>query len=787
MIALMLLCALFCSFFVVTGTAGKAEAATPSDFSAGNIIADSVMYDGLALSSQDIQSFLNSKVPRCTLGDAGKPPGGIYNIPGGGQVVLASNCLKDYSETVPNLAGDSYCSPISGGTLSAAEIIYRVGVSCNVSQKALLVLLEKEQSLITHTFPSLSRYLSATGFNCPDTAPCTVASAGFFRQVYSAARQFQVYGTGIFNWYPVGAFSNIRFHPNAACGSSSVFIQNRATAALYYYTPYQPNAAAMAEQNLYGTGDSCSAYGNRNFWRIFTDWFGSTQTPSTFSSGVFARDTSGNLWIYPGTGKANWHSPIRVGTGWQGFSSIVATGDISGDGNRDVLGLDSSGTIWLYPSNGLSGWNSRVQLATGISALSSLIAPGDFDANGVPDFILRDQNGDLWLYAGLGHGKIAPAKKIGNGWSGFTAVFGAGDMNSDGLVDLVGRSADGLLWLYPSAGGGFWKAPIQIGWGWQGMTSISGPGDFDGDGIADVMGRHSNGGLYLYSGNGIAGFKSGKQIGVGWQVMDTIVGVGNPAQGPFVDPAGAGDLNADGGRDVLAVNTSQELWLYPGNKSGAWGVPKKLANNWSAGEGMTSVGDFNEDTLRDFMVKDSSGNLNMFSIDSSGNVSNFTNVGSGWNSMNLIVGVGDMSGDGHSDLLARDTTGGLWIYPGNGQGGWLTRQQIGWGWQGMTSIFYAGDFSGDGLPDVMATNSSGQLWVYPSNGASGWGNPTQVGWGWQGYSFLMSPGDFNGDKKPDVLTRDPNGTLRIYAGNGRNGWISQTPIGVGWNTITWLG
>jgi hypothetical protein len=27
----------------------------------------------------------------------------------------------------------------------------------------------------------------------------------------------------------------------------------------------------------YGTGDGCGAYGNRNFWAMFTDWFGSTQ------------------------------------------------------------------------------------------------------------------------------------------------------------------------------------------------------------------------------------------------------------------------------------------------------------------------------------------------------------------------------------------------------------------------------------------------------------------------------------------------------------------------------
>src|SRR5690606_20979087 len=49
--------------------------------------------------------------------------------------------------------------------------------------------------------------------------------------------------------------------------------KNEATAALYNYTPYTPNAAALA--NLYTTGDSCSSYGNRNFWAFYTDWFGS--------------------------------------------------------------------------------------------------------------------------------------------------------------------------------------------------------------------------------------------------------------------------------------------------------------------------------------------------------------------------------------------------------------------------------------------------------------------------------------------------------------------------------
>ena len=57
--------------------------------------------------------------------------------------------------------------------------------------------------------------------------------------------------------------------------SSPVYIQNQATANLYYYTPYQPNAAAIRAG--YGEGDGCSSYGNRNFFQYFTDWFGATQ------------------------------------------------------------------------------------------------------------------------------------------------------------------------------------------------------------------------------------------------------------------------------------------------------------------------------------------------------------------------------------------------------------------------------------------------------------------------------------------------------------------------------
>ena len=231
------------------------QAVTASDWSPGYIISDSNFYNSEAMSAQEIQNFLNTKVATCR----------------------NSNCLKEFRQTTASTTlSYGTCSPYQGAeNESAAQIIFKVQKACGISAKALLVILQKEQGLITSSGPSDTAMRSAIGNACPDTGPCDPAYSGFFMQLYSGARQLALYGNpdSIFTWIRVGANNEIRFHPDVDCGTSTVFIRNRATAALYYYTPYQPNAAALA--NMTSTGDGCSAYGNRNFWRFFNDWFGS--------------------------------------------------------------------------------------------------------------------------------------------------------------------------------------------------------------------------------------------------------------------------------------------------------------------------------------------------------------------------------------------------------------------------------------------------------------------------------------------------------------------------------
>ena len=238
-------------------------------FDAGNIISDAVFTDKNTMTEAQIQAFFNSKVSRCLGGtdENGKP------------IV----CLKDFTITSVNRPADAYCSGYTGApNESAARIIYRVAQSCNINPQVLIVMLQKEQGLITHTWPSAWRFNIALGQGCPDTAACDPNYIGFFHQIYGAARQMQIYMEGKwFQWYAPGKTWNILYNPNTSCGRGPVYVANKATSALYYYTPYQPNAAALNAG--YGTGDACSAYGNRNFYNYFTDWFGSTQVSSSLA------------------------------------------------------------------------------------------------------------------------------------------------------------------------------------------------------------------------------------------------------------------------------------------------------------------------------------------------------------------------------------------------------------------------------------------------------------------------------------------------------------------------
>ena len=212
--------------------ARQLELSQQYNFDPGNIISDGQFFNGNAMSEAEIQSFLDSK---------------------GGAIATMR------FDTTTQKA-DELCGEYKGAKQErAAAIIEKSGRACKVSQKVLLTVLQKEQHLVTATDP--------------DDDSCDPQYAGFFRQMFGAAKRYQYYVRHEGDYaYQSGKLTPILYNPDKNCGSADVYIRNKATALLYIYTPYQPNKAALEAGD--GEGDACSTYGNRNFSNIYNYWFG---------------------------------------------------------------------------------------------------------------------------------------------------------------------------------------------------------------------------------------------------------------------------------------------------------------------------------------------------------------------------------------------------------------------------------------------------------------------------------------------------------------------------------
>jgi cell wall-associated NlpC family hydrolase len=331
-----------------------------SEFDPGNIISDGVFYDSHAMSVDQIRSFIGSTGADCT---------GVW-------------CLKNLVVDSPEEPADRYCAAYPGGTgEDAATVIARVAVACGVNPQVMLVTLQKESGLLSRANPSSANYNAAWGWHCPDTGPdgsadCDPAYAGFFNQGYGMAKQWSRYRNDPEKYrYHAGETVDIPWNiAESNCGAAPVTIENTATASLYNYTPYQPNAASLT--GYPGQGDGCSTYGNRNFFYMFVKYFGSTGGGSSTARGSTVLTDGPSLTI-----PDNPYVPAElVGQSITAPNSAVASGLAAG---LSVLGMPY---VW---GGGGSGAGPNNGCARGGGANNSCGAEVGFDCSGLTAYVLQ--------------------------------------------------------------------------------------------------------------------------------------------------------------------------------------------------------------------------------------------------------------------------------------------------------------------------------------------------------------------------------------------------------------
>ncbi|WP_206309354.1 VCBS repeat-containing protein [Streptomyces sp. A0642] len=197
------------------------------------------------------------------------------------------------------------------------------------------------------------------------------------------------------------------------------------------------------------------------------------------AGGLVGRDASGTLWYHQAKSAGPFAAKVRVGGGWNTYNQLNGAGDLTADGKPDLIARDTAGTLWLYRGTGNSTtpFATRAMIGKGWNSYSRLAGTADLTADGNPDLIARDNAGTLWLYRGTGKASapFATRSKVGAGWNTYNQLTATGDLTADGKPDAVARDTAGTLWLYRGTGKASapFAARTRIGSGWNTYNSLN--------------------------------------------------------------------------------------------------------------------------------------------------------------------------------------------------------------------------------------------------------------------------------------------------------------------------
>ncbi|MFV2120359.1 FG-GAP repeat domain-containing protein [Streptomyces sp. Act-28] len=163
-------------------------------------------------------------------------------------------------------------------------------------------------------------------------------------------------------------------------------------------------------------------------WDAFNTLTGPGDLSGDGRGDLLARTPGGTLYLYRGDGKGyGFAGRTSVGSGWHAYNALVGAGDITGDGRADLLARTPGGTLYLYPGTGVAAapFKARVKVGTGWNAYTRLVAPGDITGDGRADLLAVTSGGTLYRYTAVHTGTSNPFATragLGSGWNTYTQL-----------------------------------------------------------------------------------------------------------------------------------------------------------------------------------------------------------------------------------------------------------------------------------------------------------------------------------------------------------------------------
>ena len=490
-----------------------------------------------------------------------------------------------------------------------------------------------------------------------------------------------------------------------------------------------------------------------------------------------------NLWglgLVLGNGDGTFQPPVEVVGNETGgaFGGIVA-GDFNKDGKLDFAVLWVSGGpvyVGVYLNDGFGHFtlNSYYSIGTAGYNVPRSLATADVNGDGNLDLVAPDRsNWAVAVFYGKGDGTFPTSAEFPAAVASQSAptAVAVGDVNKDGKLDVVVASATGCcpwgggITVLLNNGNGTFASPVLYSDPMGVDNGLVVVADVNLDGKLDVV-ESSEGGfnVAVFLGNGNGTFQAAKTYVV-----------------PHASAVAVGDLTGDKKPEIVVSSYYDgTVWVLLNKGSGSFtlsGVYSADSTTMYVGTGMSiALADLNGDKKLDFVAGNPAGQFVIVGLgNGDGTFQDSAHYNESVSMKTYGIAVADFNLDGSPDIVqAGGGTGvGLNVMLGNSHGvlGAPTAINLGASQWGLITFVQAADLDGDGKPDIISSTpytagtpgvevllglGTGKFKapvIYPVNT-----NST--------YAAVGVIADMNGDGKLDIVTSNYDGSVSVLLNKG---------------------